>query len=286
MLTNVANFILPVEVAKCRSRALHLSEANVAIETLNRRPGSASHARNTSRFSEKMRDVSSPALKQRLALSVAQCENERSAAESLLNKRYEWRGYGSSHKIVEAENRTTFLVHLGPALAGTITLGVDTPNGLAVDKLYKNEIDKFRNAPGAQICELTKFAFEKGSKGDSNNLLACLFHAVFLYGIDSFNCTDLFIEVNPRHRRFYQAMLNFTPIGDLRMNDTVEAPSQLMWINVSQIAEQIKAYRSGKATSNHSLYALFLSEAEEMVVKSRLALRREHATLNTLFERR
>ncbi|MBB4861107.1 hypothetical protein HNO88_004461 [Novosphingobium chloroacetimidivorans] len=221
-----------------------------------------------------------------MTLSIAQNAEDRLEAESLLNRRYEWRGYGSDHKVGGSPYQTTFLAHLGPNLAGTITLGVDTPAGLAVDSLFKAEIDEYRKVPGAKVCELTRFAFEKCDRRDSNSLLACLFHAVFLYGIDSHEGTDLFIEVNPRHCRFYEAMLGFEPISELRMNPTVDAPSQLMWMNVSEIAAQIQAFRSAKPTRKNSLYSYFLSEAEETRVKSRLALRREHRALSTLFEAR
>jgi len=227
-----------------------------------------------------------PVTKDQLSLSLAKTSAERSAAESLLNRRYEWRGYGSSHKIRGSSNRTTFLAHLGQQLAGTITLAVDTEEGLAIDTLFKDVVDEYRNAPGAQICELTRFAFEKDEKGENNSLLARLFHAVFIYGMSSYRCTDLFIEVNPRHRRFYQAMLGFKPVGGLRMNATVDAPSQLMWISVSEVAEQIAAFRSEPAKPSRSLYSLFLSEAEEAMVMSRLAIGREPDPLSSLFERR
>ncbi|WP_221420171.1 N-acyl amino acid synthase FeeM domain-containing protein [Novosphingobium chloroacetimidivorans] len=217
-------------------------------------------------------------------MSVARTECDRLAAESLLNRRYEWRGYGSHHKIGGSAYQTTFLARMGPSLAGTITLGVDTPEGLAADALFKAEIDEYRRVRGSRVCELTRFAFEKCDRKDNNSLLACLFHAVFLYGSDSYEGTDLFIEVNPRHRRFYEAMLGFKPIGELRMNGTVDAPSQLMWISVSEIASQIQRFRSGKSTCKHSLYSYFLSEAEEVRVKSRLALQGERGALSTLFE--
>jgi hypothetical protein len=257
----------------------------MAIHMLNQQFENASYGEIVSRH-EKFRKPPTPAPKERLGLSLANTSDERSAAEALLNRRYEWRGYGSSHRIGGSDNHTTFLAHLGPVLAGTITLGVDSADGLAIDTLFKDEVDEYRKVPGAQICELTKFAFEKDDKGENNSLLACLFHAVFLYGMDSYNCTDLFIEVNPRHRRFYQAMLGFKPIGELRINPSVDAPSQLMWISVSEIAKQIAAFRSDPTKPSRSLYSLFLSEAEETVVKSRLALRRKHASVSQLFERR
>jgi len=266
--------------------ALHSPGADMGIHQLNHQFQNASYGQIVPRRNEIFRKPPAPASRDRLGLSLADTAADRLAAESLLNRRYEWRGYGSSHKIGGSDNHTTFLAHLGPVLTGTITLGVDSADGLAIDTLFKNEVDEYRRVPGAQICELTKFAFDKDEKGENSNLLACLFHAVFIYGMDSYSCTDLFIEVNPRHRRFYQAMLGFKPIGELRMNPSVEAPSQLMWISVSEIAEQIAAFRSEPTKPSRSLYSLFLSEAEETVVKSRLALRRERASVSKLFERR
>lgn len=221
----------------------------------------------------------------RMALAIAETAAERSRATEILNRRYAWRGYGASHQVGGGKSHTTFLSLLDEEVVGTITLGVDSPNGLAIDGLFKSEIDEFRAAPGAYVCELTKFAYESDASGSSNSHLAALFHTVFLYGIHNYNCTDLFIEVNPRHRRFYQAMLGFQPIGELRTNPTVDAPSQLMWINVSKIAEQIAQHNTPTKAPSRSLYSLFLSQSEELVIKSRLDLRRKIGMCGHLFSR-
>lgn len=221
----------------------------------------------------------------RIALTIAETSAEMSRATELLNRRYAWRGYGADHRIGGSERHTTFISLLNEDVVGTITLGVDSPDGLAIDALFKSEVDKFRAAPGAQICELTKFAYESDVSGPSNSHLAALFHTVFLYGIHNYACTDLFIEVNPRHRRFYQAMLGFQPIGELRMNPKVDAPSQLMWINVSKIAEQIAYHAEPADAPSRSLYSLFLSQTEEAAIKSRLDLRRKIGTCGYLFSR-
>jgi hypothetical protein len=187
-----------------------------------------------------------------LALRLAETLEDRDAAGQLLNRRYAWRGYGSEHEIPDDENHTTFIALSDEQIVGTITLGVDAPDGLAVDAVFNDEIDRFRAAPGAQVCELIKFAFETELPDQQN--LAMLFHTVFLYGSQNHRCTDLFIEVNPRHRRFYQSMLGFTPIGEMRTNPSVDAPSQLMWLNVSDVAGSIASYRSDTgATRTRSL---------------------------------
>ncbi|MEW9855968.1 N-acyl amino acid synthase FeeM domain-containing protein [Novosphingobium sp. M1R2S20] len=257
----------------------------MSIHMLNHQFENASYGQIAARRRANSVKPSALGSKAQMALSLADTPAERSAAEAMLNRRYDWRGYGSNHKISDADNHTTFLAHLRNQLVGTLTLGVDSPSGLAIDTLFKKEVDEYRNVPGAQVCELTKFAFETEEKGADNSLLACLFHAVFIYGMDSYNCTDLFIEVNPRHRRFYQAMLGFRPIGEVRTNPTVDAPSQLMWISVAEIAEQITAFRSGSKKPSRSLYSLFLSDSEEMMVRSRLSFRRQYGSLSRIFER-
>lgn len=209
-----------------------------------------------------------------LALRLAETSEDREGAGQLLNRRFGWRGYGSEHQIPDDESHTTFIALADEEIVGTITLGVDAPGGLAADSVFKDEIDRFRAAPGAQVCELIKFAFETELPDQQN--LAMLFHTVFLYGLQNHRCTDLFIEVNPRHRRFYQNMLGFTAVGDLRTNPSVDAPSQLMWLNVSDVAESIASYRSGVSiTRTRSLYSLFLSQSEERAIKLRLEERRQ-----------
>lgn len=214
-----------------------------------------------------------------IALRVAEGAADREAAERLVNRRFGWRGYGTSHELPSQETHTTFIVLLDEEVVGTITLGVDTQEGLAIDSVFKDEIDAFRAAPGALVCELTKFAFETELPDQQN--LAMLFHCVFLYGLHRHQCTDLFIEVNPRHKRFYQSMLGFTPIGDLRTNEAVDAPSQLMWLNVSEIAASIASYRSSVGnTRSRSLYSHFLSQCEERTVRTRLTIDDQDGSLH------
>lgn len=232
--------------------------------------------------SENLKDFSERSLE----VSIARTADEKAQVAAMLNERYAWRGYGANHKIADDQHHSTFVVRLDENVVGTITLGVDSSKGLAVDGLFKDELKPFRNAPGAQVCELSKFAFDIDDKASSNMHLACLFHAVFLFGIHYHNCTDLFIEVNPRHRRFYHSMLGFKSIGELRINSTVNAPSQLMWLNISDVAEKI-AYHRGCAdeAQSRSLYSQFLSEADEASIKTRLGLQNTREDQALLFKR-
>jgi len=204
-----------------------------------------------------------------LEVKMAQSGADREQAQDLINRMYDWRGYGSDHLVPHGEGHSTFLASLDKALVGTITLGVDVGEGLAVDTIFHDELEVFREIPGARLCELTRFAFDVETP--SRKLLASLFHVVFIYGTRHHCCTHLFIEVNPRHRRFYEAMLGFQPAGSVRTNESVHAPAQLMWLEVSDIAALISEQAGHNGGNSRSLYPLFLGRRDEHDIRSRLS---------------
>jgi len=208
-------------------------------------------------------------LYQDICVRLAHSDHERDSASTLINRRYGWRGYGENHKLVARATNMTFTASIEDEVVGTITLGVDSDAGLAADETFREEINTFRRVPGAKLCELTKLAFD--AELPSKPLLAALFHIVFIYGHHEHACTDLFIEVNPRHRRFYQAMLGFQPIGELKSNRSVGAPSQLMWLKTADIRAHIDT-QAGIADRerSRSLYPFFFSPREEAGIVERL----------------
>ena len=192
------------------------------------------------------------------------------AACHLINDRYSWRGYGSDHRIPADAYHMTFTAELDDEVVGTITLAVDSEHGLAADQAFEDELNQFRAAPGTRVCELTKFAF--GSTIQSKELMAALFHIVFIYGHRTHGSTDLFIEVNPRHVRFYETMLGFERVGSVKVNDSVAAPAQLMWLKVAAIRDFIdECAGSGETANTRSLYPFFFSPTEENGIYRRLA---------------
>jgi hypothetical protein len=205
-----------------------------------------------------------------MTIRLADNDGERSKANMLLKRMYSWRGYGANQAVpTAAPNCVTFTAATDENVIGTLTLTVDSPTGLACDRAFKDELDKFRAAPGASLCELTKFAFDTSLPARPR--LASLFHIVFMFCSLHHDCTDLFIEVNPRHRRFYEAMLGFTPVGSPRLNTTVNAPAQLMWLNLADIRRHIDKYAGDDRYAGRTLYAYFFSPAEERGIYGRLA---------------
>jgi hypothetical protein len=182
---------------------------------------------------------------------------------------YSWRGYGQHHAIEGSSDSVIFTAVCKENVVGTLTLTVDSPAGLAIDKTFSEELAPFRSVPGAKLCELTKFAFDWA--GPSQRHLAALFHLVFIYGSRQFACTDLFIEVNPRHCRYYEVMLGFARVGEVKTNESVNAPSQMMWLNVGAIRRMIDQHTAAQSNSQRSLYRFFFSPEEEDGLYGRLA---------------
>lgn len=202
-------------------------------------------------------------------IRLADTERGRNSASMLINKMYGWRGYGDAHELKPDPNRITLTATGKQCLVGTITLGIDSENGLFADEIFKDEIDIVR-AAGGKVCELTKLAVDPNI--ESKFALASLFHILFIYARRINHCTDVFIEVNPRHRRFYEAMLGFKPRGGVRTNARVNAPAHLLWISLSTVEQQIIQHggTSDHPACSRSLYPYFFSKAEEDGIYGRL----------------
>jgi hypothetical protein len=202
-------------------------------------------------------------------IRLADTERGRNSASMLINKMYAWRGYGSAHQVKASPSRITLTASDKEKVIGTVTLGIDSEEGLLADEIFKPEIDMRRNA-GGKVCELTKLAFDPDIR--SKFALASLFHIVFIYGRRMHNCTDVFIEVNPRHRRFYETMLGFKRQCEIRTNPRVNAPAVLLWVDIGYVEEQIRRYggTSDNPDTTRSLYPYFFSPREEAGIHGRL----------------
>jgi hypothetical protein len=150
---------------------------------------------------------------------------------ALVERLYGRRGYrmatvarraGSPRRIALAGS------HEGRLFA-TLTLGLDGPDGLLVDDLYRPEVDVFRRRQ-RRICELSTFAIDP--QYSSHDVLASLFFLAYLYGRTLHQVTDAVIEVNPRHAAFYERIFHFRRIGEVRHCPRVDAPAVLLHLDL------------------------------------------------------
>ncbi|MFL6673678.1 MAG: N-acyl amino acid synthase FeeM domain-containing protein [Massilia sp.] len=201
----------------------------------------------------------------------------RNSASMLISKMYAWRGYAGTHQFTDDPNRITLTATDKGDVVGTLTLGIDSAIGLMADQIFKDELDAHRQR-GARLCEFTKLAFDPTVR--SKTSLANLFHLAVIYARDIHHCTDIVIEVNPRHRRFYEHMLGFERQGDLKTNPRVNAPAYLLRVSLDYVTEQIQKHGGtfSSASTERSFYPYFFSPREERGIINRLLRIDEQAT--------
>lgn len=213
-------------------------------------------------------DETSRFRKQEFKVRLATSEDRRKSASLLIEKMYSWRGYDAD-VLHQDPNKITLVAYEGEKVVGTLTLGLDSPQGMVVDELYKAEADSLR-AEGRKPSDITRLAVDQEVK--SKSVLAALFHLSYIYGRNIHHATDFLIEVNPRHVLFYKRMLGFEPFGEERVCPRVNAPAVLLRLDLDHAKEQIAKYGgTGAAVPGvKSIYPYFFSSEDEQGITQRL----------------
>ncbi len=203
-------------------------------------------------------------------IAVASDPLRRGRASSLLQRRYAWRGYSVPPLQQHGgADRVTLSACMEETTIATLTASVDADEGLYVGRLYPEPVDALR-AQGRKLCEFTKLAVDDSVR--SHTVLGAIFHVACIYVIDLHACTDVLIEVNPRHVRFYERMLGFTRAADERLDPEVNAPAVLMRLDLGHCAGEIARLGGLRAhAKERSFYPFFFArnEADEIIRRLR-----------------
>lgn len=201
-------------------------------------------------------------------IRVAKLSGRVREAGTLVERRYKGRGY-LIPALGHEPQLSTFIAYDEGVLVGTVSVRLDSDNGLSADGLYHAEVDTLRNS-GARLCEFTRLAVDKTAA--NKPVLAGLFHTAYLYAAIIRGCTHAVIEVNPRHVAYYGRALNFNPIGEERLNTRVNAPAVMLCAPFATIAEGIAKF-AGKPDvpgAGRSLFLYGFAADEEVGVLKRL----------------
>ena len=202
----------------------------------------------------------------------ADTDGHRSSVSMLVDKMYAWRKYdfpsSEPHRLNDPNRIALAIYDLDHAIA-TATLNLDSEIGLLADELYKDESDRLRR-DGRRLCEMTKLAVEHLVR--SKRVLGSLFHIALIYARHLHGRDDCLIEINPRHVKFYEAMLGFEPIGEMKMCRRVNAPARLLRLDLHRADARIAAFggHAGGHPAERSLYPYFFSKTEEAGILRRL----------------
>ena len=204
-------------------------------------------------------------------IRIASSDDRIIQANTLVRKKYEWRGY-EVQGLVSQPNYVTLIIYSDEKLVATMTLGVDSVNGLSADESFKVELDSIRSKKSRRISEITKFAIEDGF--GSKQIQASIIHITYIFARYVHACTDFVIEVNPRHVQFYEKYLGFKTIGQEKYCLRVKAPSRLMHIDLDYMNQEIEQFGgSGMGRSKNgekSLYPYFFRKTDEEGIAARL----------------
>ena len=182
---------------------------------------------------------------------------------------YAGRGYHASALPEERRgDRLTLVASAANAVVGTVTVGFDSEQGLAVDEVFPDEVNSIRMS-GRQVCEFTKLAVDGVVR--SQRVLAAMFHVAYIHAHRIRGCDNLLIEVNPRHVRYYERMLGFKVHSAPRLNDRVGAAAVLLSLDLWTAQRQIALFsgRTDRGATGRTLYPYALAADREEEVVSR-----------------
>jgi hypothetical protein len=175
--------------------------------------------------------------------SIAVRPEQIRAAEDLICRRYAWRGYRvpatepSGACSIDKGLQVMLLAQKAGRLMGTLTVRPDTRHGLLAEKTYAGELQKMRR-DGRRLGELVKLAVEEGA--DWRAALDALVQSAYLITRMVHGLTDVIIEVNPRHVRFYQRVFGFAAGAAERFCERVGAPSVLLCLDLERFGRKLQ----------------------------------------------
>jgi hypothetical protein len=172
-----------------------------------------------------------------LHATVARSAEEVAAAQQLVARRYAWRGYNTEVSSSKDGDSVTLIAKQGEDTVGTLSVRFDSDIGLNADEIFRSEVDSRRDK-GGRVCELTRLAISSGIK--SSEVLGLLVRLSFMVCRGLRAATDVFIEVNPRHERFYRHILDFNVASDRRMCPRVSAPAVLLHLDLCGLERSLQ----------------------------------------------
>ena len=199
---------------------------------------------------------------------VARTREELERSYELVYQEYIRQGYIDEHPSKMRffvhnilPETTTFVAMIDDKVTATATVIPDSPLGLPMDELYKDEIDELRNK-GKKTCEISMLAHSNELFDDNVSvmlnakkmfLVFYLFKHLLDYIKTNLKLDYICIAVNPKHAGTYE-YLYFKNLGDLKYYDKVNgAPAVGKYLDVHSVEKNCKESPSA------SIYKMFFT---------------------------
>ena len=152
-------------------------------------------------------------------------------------------------------------------LAGSLTLIFEENMKLPAEKIYSDEIKTLR-AKGEKLLEVSRLVVSQEFR-NSKEVLLLLYNYLMIYSFYVKNYSGMVIEVNPRHKAYYKALLKYDEIGVEKACPSVQnAPAVLLYLPLTRYQSEVKyfANQTQLGLKERSLYPHFLKPEQETLV--------------------
>jgi hypothetical protein len=165
--------------------------------------------------------------------------------------------------------------------AATATIVYDNEtDGLPLDDIYQAEADKLR-AHGRRLAEYVRLAVDDSVRG-CREVLVHLFSFGTIYSWLVMDYDDFVITVNPRHAPYYQRLLGFETVGEVKTCPKVQnAPAVLLRLSREYMERRISESggRLTRERADRSLYPFFYAPEAEPFIAAFLRHRHKPMTM-------
>ena len=186
---------------------------------------------------------------------VARTKEELEDAAALVHREYAKKGYTKKSNsrlrlaIYNAHpNTTTFIAKAGNEVIATATVIPDSPLGLPMDEVYRDELNQMRKE-NKKLCEISMLAsdtelFNDGISMMLNSkklfLVFSLFKHIFDYTRECLKPDYICLTINPRHKLTYD-FLRCKDLGGVKAYRGVnEAPAVAKYVDLNSIEKEYK----------------------------------------------
>lgn len=205
----------------------------------------------------------------------ADCVEDYFTALKLVQDVYIEEGYVSAaessrrYRILENhffEETAVFVGKKNEELIFTVSLFPDSPYGLPMDRIYKEELDHLRNQ-GRRIGEVGCFATHPECRDGSQNIVMHGNKIMLKYAMEYLKLDDLVITVHPKHALIYKEVLLFDEIGQGKIKAHPKVnnnPAVALRLNLHEVQDKFRHFYQNNSPETNLHDFLFVNQTNTL----------------------